>query len=83
MYGYFSPLPLLPGVMHQLSQLCGDIEDGGTKHASVLHPWSQVSGTGERNVSIKWYGFRNSIEKATETCKSLCRKVASFPGSPC
>ena len=35
-------------------------------------------------VGIKSYphGFRNSIEKATETCKSPCRKVASFPGSP-
>ena len=46
MYGYFSSL-LLPGIMHKLS--CGDVEDGGTKHASVLHPWSQVSWTGERN----------------------------------
>ena len=36
MYDCFSPPPLLPGVMHELSQLCGDIEDGGTKHAAVL-----------------------------------------------
>ena len=39
----------------------------------------QVSGI----VGIKSYphGFRNSIEKATETCKLPCRKVVSFPGS--
>ena len=52
MYGCFSPSPLLPGVMHKLSQLCGNIEDGGTKHASVLHPWSQVSGTGKSVLHI-------------------------------
>ena len=55
MYDCFSPSPLLPGVMHKLSQLCGDIEDGGTKYASVLHPWSQVSGTGETQIIITHY----------------------------
>ena len=58
--------------MHELPQLCGDIEDGSTKHAAVLHPWSQVSGTGETQIIIaetlasyskvfKMQGYRNLL----------------------